>query len=406
MSYDVEKVRLDFPILQRKIHGKPLVFLDSAASAQKPMAVLDAMHNLQITSYANVHRGLYTLAQEATAAFEAARQAVQSFLNAPEPETVIFTRSATAALNVVASGLGQTHLREGDEIVLSVMEHHANIIPWHFLRERYGAVLRWVPVLEDGSLDMEAFRSSLSEKTKIVAMTHMSNVLGTRTPLKEIVRFAHDVGAVVVADGSQAAVHGRVDVQALGVDFYVFTGHKLYGPTGIGVLYGRRELLEALPPFEGGGEMIDVVRQDKVTYAPLPARLEAGTPPIVEAVGLHAALSYLNMLGFGNIEAHEQDLLGYAQERFGAFHDMKILGCAADKGPLITVAHAHIHAHDLASVLDRYGVAVRAGTHCAQPLLQSMGLTSSCRMSLGIYNTRQDVDVFFDALERAQRLFS
>ncbi|WP_298428624.1 cysteine desulfurase [Rhodoblastus sp.] len=404
--YDVEKVRADFPILAERPYGKPLVYLDNAASAQKPRAMIDRMVHVFEHEYSNVHRGLHYLANAATDAFEGAREKMRAFLNAGSTEEIIFTRGATEALNLVASSFGLAHIGEGDEIVLSIMEHHSNIVPWHFLRERKGARLKWVDVEEDGSFSLEKFESALTDRTKIVAITHMSNVLGTVTPVRDIVRIAHARGIPVLIDGSQGAVHCDVDVRDLDVDFYVVTGHKLYGPTGIGALYGKKEWLEKLPPFAGGGEMIETVTLDNVTYGVPPHRFEAGTPPIVEAVGLGAALDYMESLGRAAIHAHEADLAAYAAQRLGELPYLRLFGRAPGKGALFSFEMKGAHAHDVATVIDRSGVAVRAGTHCAQPLLSRFGVTSTCRASFALYNTRAEVDALVAALDRAAHLFA
>jgi len=403
-GFDVEAIRAQFPILQRTVHGKPLIYLDTAASAQKPDAVLDAMTGLARTSYANVHRGLHTLANETTEAYEKARETVAKFINA-EPTEVVWTKSATEAVNLVASSSGLS-LNAGDEIVISEMEHHANIVPWHFLRERKGVVLKFIPVLDDGRLDMEAFKGLLSERTKMVAVTHMSNVLGTVNDVAEIVRLAHAAGAPVLLDGCQAIVHATVDVKALDVDFYVFSGHKLYGPTGIGVLYGKAERLAALPPYQGGGEMIGSVSMDRITYADPPHRFEAGTPAILEAVGLGAAIEWLNGLDRDATFAHEHALYERVAERLRGVNGLKILGEAPGKGAVLSFTVEGAHAHDIAQVLDRYGVAVRAGTHCAEPLMRRFGVTSSARASFALYNTEAEADAFVDALAKARSFFS
>jgi cysteine desulfurase/selenocysteine lyase len=404
-SYDVEAIRADFPILSERPYGKPLVYLDNAASAQKPRAVIERMVHAYEHEYANVHRGLHYLANAATEAYEAARERVRRFLNAESSEEIVFTRSATEAMNLVAASFGLQHIGAGDEIVLTVMEHHSNIVPWHFHRERKGAVLKWVDVDDDGAFSLEAFERALTPRTKIVAVTQMSNVLGAAPPIKEIVRIAHAHGVPVLVDGSQGAVHLDVDVRDLDADFYVFTGHKVYGPTGIGVLYGKRALLEDLPPFNGGGEMIDTVTREAVTYNAPPHRFEAGTPPIVQAIGLGAALDYVEAIGRAEIRAHEEDLRAYAHERLGAINSLRIFGSAPGKGPIVSFTMNNAHAHDVATVIDRAGVAVRAGTHCAMPLLQRFGVTSTCRASFALYNTRAEVDALADALLRAQKLF-
>jgi cysteine desulfurase/selenocysteine lyase len=403
---DVEALRADFPILAERPYGKPLVYLDNAASAQKPRVVIDRLTHAYSHEYSNVHRGLHYLANAATEAYEAARESVRRYLNAGSHEEIVFTRSATEAINLVAASFGLAHIGQGDEIVLSVMEHHSNIVPWHFHRERKGAVLKWVDVADDGSSSLDAFERALTKRTKIVAITHMSNVLGTVTPIKDIIRIAHAQGVPVLVDGSQGAVHLDVDVRDLDADFYVFTGHKVYGPTGIGVLYGKRAMLEALPPFNGGGEMIQDVTQDIVTYNEPPHRFEAGTPPIVQAIGLGAALDYVEGIGRARIRAHEEALLAYAQERLSAINSLRIFGQAPGKGAIISFNMQGAHAHDVATIIDRSGVAVRAGTHCAMPLLQRFGVTSTCRASFALYNTRAEVDALADSLVRAQSLFA
>ncbi len=404
-AYDVEAIRRDFPILSRTVHGKPLSYLDNGASAQKPRQVIDRISAAYGEDYANVHRGLHFLSTASTEAYEAARGTVQRFVNAASPDEIVFTRSSTEALNLVASSLG-ADIGEGDEIVLSIMEHHSNIVPWHFLRERQGAVLKWVPVGEDGSLSVEDFERTLTPRTKIVAITHMSNVLGTVVPVKEIAAIAHERGIIVVVDGSQAAVHLPVDVQDLGCDFYVFTGHKTYGPTAIGVLYGRADQLAALRPYQGGGEMIREVTTDNVTYETPPHRFEAGTPPIVQAIGLGAALDYMTGIGHDRFAAHEAELLAYAQEQLAEIGGITIYGKAPDKGAILSFNLDGVHPHDVSMILDREGVAVRAGTHCAQPLLKRFGVTATCRASFALYNTREEVDRLAGALVKAKRLFA
>jgi cysteine desulfurase/selenocysteine lyase len=405
-SYDVGRLRADFPILSKEVYGKPLVYLDNAASAQKPRVVIERLTEAYENEYANVHRGLHYLANAATEAFEVARERVRAFLNAGSHEEIVFTRNATEAINLVAASFGIDHIQEGDEIVLSVMEHHSNIVPWHFHRERKGAVLRWVQIEEDGTFSLDAFEGALTPRTKIVAMTHMSNMLGTLVPVKDVVRIAHARGIPVLIDGSQGAVHLDVDVRDIDADFYVFTGHKVYGPTGIGVLYGKREWLERLPPFNGGGEMIETVTVDSVTYNTPPHRFEAGTPPIVQAIGLGAALDYMDGVGRAAIRAHEADLTGYAHRRLGAINSLQIYGTAREKGPILSFNMRNAHAHDIATVIDRSGVAVRAGTHCAMPLLARYGVTSTCRASFALYNTREEVDRLAEALTRAEALFA
>ncbi|MDB5544626.1 MAG: cysteine desulfurase, SufS subfamily [Hyphomicrobiales bacterium] len=404
--YDVEAIRKDFPILNERPYGKPLVYLDNAASAQKPRQVIDRMVHAYEHEYANVHRGLHYLANAATEAFEDAREKVRAFLNAGSADEIIFTRSATEAINIVAASFGQAHLNEGDEVVLSIMEHHSNIVPWHFHRERKGVALKWVGVAEDGSFSVEDFERALSPRTKIVAITHMSNVLGTVVPVKEIIRIAHERGIPVMVDGSQGAVHLDVDVRDLDADFYVFTGHKVYGPTGIGVLYGKREWLERLPPYNGGGEMIETVTMDSVTYNTPPHRFEAGTPPIVQAIGLGAAVDYMEAIGRPRIRAHENALGAYAQERLSRLNSIRLIGTAPGKGAIVSFEMKGAHAHDVATVIDRSGVAVRAGTHCAMPLMTRFGVTSTCRASFALYNTRAEVDALVEALAKAETLFA
>ena len=404
--YDVLKIREDFPILAERPYGKPLVYLDNAASAQKPRQVIERMAAAYEHEYANVHRGLHYLANAATEAFEAARDTCRSFLNAESTDEIVFTRSATESINLVASSFGLEHLNAGDEVVLSIMEHHSNIVPWHFHRERKGAVLKWVGVDDEGEFSLAEFEAALTPRTKIVAVTHMSNVLGTTMPIKEIVAIAHARGIPVLVDGSQGAVHLDVDVRDLDCDFYAFTGHKVYGPTGIGVLYGKREWLQRLPPFNGGGEMIETVTLESVTYNEPPHRFEAGTPPIVQAIGLGAALDYMRGLGSDRIKAHEAMLRDYAGERLGKLDYIRIFGRAKNKGAIISFEMKGAHAHDVATIIDRSGVAVRAGTHCAMPLLSRFGVTSTCRASFALYNTREEVDALVDALAKAQAIFA
>nr|WP_209740552.1 cysteine desulfurase [Aureimonas populi] len=406
LAYDVEAIRRDFPILSKEIYGKPLVYLDNGASAQKPKAVLDAIQKAYSEDYANVHRGLHFLSNKATEEFEAARETVRGFLNAGSSEEVVFTRSATEAINLVAYGYGMPEIGEGDEIVLTIMEHHSNIVPWHFIRERQGARLVFVPVEDDGSISVEAFERAITPRTKLVAMTHMSNVLGTVTPVKEVVALAHSRGIPVLVDGSQSAVHLPVDVRSLDCDFYVFTGHKVYGPTGIGILYGKAGMLEKMRPFNGGGEMIVEVSEDNVTYNAPPHRFEAGTPPIVQAIALGAALNYMSGRGREAILAHEESLRDYAHERLKAINSLRIYGEAPGKGAIVSFDLEGIHAHDVSMVIDREGVAVRAGTHCAQPLLKRFGATSTCRASFGLYNTHAEIDILAEALEKARRFFA
>lgn len=406
MSLDLEKVRGDFPILAEKIHGKRLVYLDSGASAQKPLAVLDRMDEAHRHEYANVHRGLHTLANRATEAFEGGRERARKFLNAARSEEIIITRSATEAINLVAASFAGPRIGEGDEIVLTIMEHHSNIVPWHFHRERKGAVLKWVDVTDEGAFDLDAFERALSPRTRMVAVTHMSNVLGTVTPLKQVIDIAHARGIPVLVDGSQGVVHQKVDVQALGADFYVFTGHKLYGPTGIGILYGKYDLLAEMQPYQGGGEMIDTVSMEGVTYNTPPHRFEAGTPPIVQAIGLGAAIDYVEAIGHDALMAHEAELTAYGTERLSRINALRLIGTAPGKGGIFSFEIEGAHAHDVSTILDRYGIAVRAGTHCAMPLLKRFGVTSTCRASLGLYSGKDDIDALVEGIEKARTFFS
>ena len=405
-ALDIDRIRADFPALAMQVYGKPLVYLDNAASAQKPQVVLDRINKAYTEQYANVHRGLHYLANEATEAYEGARETVQKFLNAGRKEEIVFTRNVTEAINLVAYTFGRERIQAGDEIVLSIMEHHSNIVPWHFLRERQGAVLKWAPVDEDGNFLLDEFEKLLGPRTKMVAITQMSNALGTIVPVKEVVKLAHARGIPVLIDGAQAAVHLDVDVRDLDCDFYAFTGHKLYGPTGIGVLYGKYEHLAAMPPFNGGGEMIEEVSMDRVTYGEPPYRFEAGTPPIVQAIGLGAAIDYVDSIGKVRIRAHEDDLVKYAHERIGAINSLRIIGNAKDKGPVVSFEIKGAHPHDVATIIDRSGVAVRAGTHCAMPLLARYGVTATCRASFAVYNTKEEVDALATSLIKAQEFFA
>lgn len=405
MSFDVNAIRGQFPILGRQVHDKPLVYFDNAASAQKPNAVIDAMAEVMRDSYANVHRGLHTLANETTQAYEGARESVRRFINAGSTEEIVFTKGGTEAINIVAAGTGAS-IQPGDEIVLSIMEHHSNIIPWHFLRERKGAVLKWVELLPDGSLDLSSLEQQLTKKTKLLALTHMSNVLGTVPDVKAAIHMAHSVGADVLLDGCQATVNVKVDVRDLGADYYVFTGHKLYGPTGIGVLYGKKNKLAALPPFEGGGEMIETVSRDRITYNAPPHRFEAGTPPIVEAIGLGAAIAWLEALDRDAIHDHKQALMARATDALRSVNGLTIHGTAAGKGPVLSFSLQGAHPHDLAQILDRHGVAIRAGHHCAQPLMSHLGVSATARASFALYNTLEEVDVFVEALSKARKMLS
>ena len=403
-AYDVNRIRADFPILSMQVYGKRLVYLDNAASAQKPRPVLDRLDEAYTTQYANVHRGLHFLANEATEAYESAREKVAAFLNAKRKEEIIFTRNATEAINLVAYTLGRERIKPGDEIVLSIMEHHSNIVPWHFLRERQGAIIKWAPVDDEGLFLLDEFEKLLTPRTKLVAMTHMSNMLGTTVPAKEVARIARARGIPVLFDGAQAAVHLDVDVRDIDCDFYAFTGHKLYGPTGIGVLYGKYEHLAAMPPFNGGGEMIREVFEDRITYGEPPHKFEAGTPSIVQAIGLGAAIEYVSSVGKERIRSHETGLAAYAHERLREINSLRIFGTAKAKGPIVSFELKGAHPHDVATIIDRAGVAVRAGTHCVMPLLARFGVTATCRASFAMYNTHEEVDCLAQALLKAQSL--
>jgi cysteine desulfurase/selenocysteine lyase len=403
-AFDPLSARADFEILSKTVYGKPLVYLDNGASAQKPRQALDAMRDFASSEYANVHRGVHYLSARATDRYEAARRTVQKFLGAAHEDEIVFTKGGTEAINLVAYSYLAPRIQPGDEIVLTVMEHHSNIVPWHFLRERHGAVLKWVDVRDDGSLDVDALDAAIGPKTKLVAVAHVSNVLGTVTPLKDIVARAHAKGVPVLADGCQGAVHEIVDVRGLDVDFYVLTAHKLYGPTGIGALYGKRALLKAMRPFNGGGEMIREVSRDIVIYADPPARFEAGTPPIIESVGLAAAIDYLNSFDRAAVKAHEHDLLTYAREGVRQFNWLRVIGDAPGKAAVLSFEADGMHAHDLATILDREGVAVRAGHHCAQPLMERFGVASTTRASFALYNTRTEVDALIAALAKARKI--
>ena len=404
-AFDVEAVRAQFPILSRQVNGRPLVYLDSAASAQKVRPCIDAMIHVMEHSYANVHRGLHTLANETTDAYEAARASVARFVNAPSPEQIVFTKGATEAINLVAASLG-LQFQPGDEVVVSELEHHANIIPWHFLRERRGVVLRFAAVRDDGAIDVDSVLSLIGPRTRMVALNHMSNVTGAILDTIPVVAAARAAGALTLFDGCQAVVHRPVDVQAMGCDFYVFSGHKLFGPTGIGALYGRAEALAGLAPYQGGGEMIGSVAMEAITYADPPHRFEAGTPPIIEAIGFGAALDWLMTQDRDAIAAHEQALYARAMERLVGCNWLRVLGDAPGKGAILSFTVEGAHAHDIAQLLDRYGVAVRAGTHCAEPLMRRFGVTSSARASFALYNSLEEADAFAESLIKARGFFA
>jgi len=403
--YDVEAVRADFPILARTMHDKPLAFLDSAASAQKPRQVIDAVREVYEHEYANVHRGLYQISEAVTDKYEGTREIIRDFIGAAHTHEIIFTRNGTESINLVAHSFGRHFLSEGDEVVITELEHHANIVPWQMLRDEKGIVLKVVPITDDGELIMSAFDEALGPRTKLVAVSHMSNVLGTILPVEDIIRRSHAVGAKVLIDGCQAITHIPVDVLALGCDFYIFSGHKLYGPSGIGVLYGREELLNEMPPFMGGGDMISSVTFEKSTWAKLPHKFEAGTPAIAQAIGLGAAIEYVNGLGLDAIAAHENDLLSYATQQLSNLEGLRIIGTAPNKSSVISFMLDYAHPHDIATIIDRAGVAVRAGHHCAQPLMDRMDVPATVRASLGLYSNRADIDALVRALGEVQEFF-
>lgn len=405
MSFDVEQIRADFPALSLTVHGKPLVFLDSAASAQKPLRVIDEMKRLYLNEYANVHRGVYELSEKATVNFENARKKVQHFVNAASDVEIVFTRGATDSINLVAYTWGAANLRAGDEIILSQAEHHSNIVPWQLLQSRIGFKINVAPVDDNGDFDFDAYLKLLNEKTKLVSVAHVSNVLGTIFPVKEISAAAHKVGAVVLIDGCQGATHLTVDVRDIGCDFYAFSGHKLYGPTGIGVLYGRLPVLESMPPFEGGGDMIKTVSFSGSTWAEPPARFEAGTPAIMQAIGLGSAVDYVEKIGMDAIDAHERALGKMMQEQIAAINGVRVIGTSKNKAAVVSFVTDFAHPQDIAMVLDQEAVAVRTGHHCAQPLHERFGVSVSVRASLGVYNTAQDVEKFVAAVVKAKRFF-
>jgi len=406
LAYDVDAIRADFPIFQHPVHGKPLCFLDSAASAQKPQAVLDQLMTTYTTRYANVHRGAYFLSEAATADYEASREKVRAFINAASAGEVVFTRNATEALNLVAQAWGRNRMKAGEAVIISEMEHHSNIVPWHLLRDQIGIELKVCPVTDEGALRMDVLRDLLEQGARLVSITHVSNVLGTVTPVEEIVRLAHDAGALVMIDGCQAVQHIPVDVQALDVDFYVFSAHKLYGPSGVGVLYGKETLLDDMPPFLGGGDMISTVTFERSTWAPLPAKFEAGTPAIAEAIAMGAAVDYVSSVGVEQIAMHEVDLLNYATQKLAAIDGLRIIGTAPGKVSVISFTLEGSHPHDVATILDRSGVAVRAGHHCAMPLMDRMGVPATTRASFGMYSTRAEADALAGALEKVKEIFA
>ena len=404
--YDVQAVRADFPILSRQVHGRPLVYLDSAASAQKPKAVIDTLTEVMSAEYANVHRGVHWLSAAATKRFEEARTKVARFINAADDREIVFTRNATEAINLVASSWGRTNLREGDEVVISWLEHHANIVPWQMLRTEKGIVLKVVPIDDRGALILEEYERLLaSPRVKLVAMTQMSNALGTINPIREVIRMAHARGVPVLVDGCQAVTHLGVDVRELDCDFLVFSGHKLYGPTGVGVLYGKAAILSGMPPYQGGGDMIARVTFEETTFKDIPQRFEAGTPAILEVIGLGAAIDYVSGLGLDRIRAHERDVFDYANRRLQEINSVRIIGSAPERAGILSFTMEDVHPHDLATILDRSGVAVRAGHHCAQPLMDRFGVPATARASFGLYNTREEVDALVAGLERVREIF-
>ena len=404
--FDVEQVRSDFPILSREVYSKPLVFLDSGASAQKPRAVIDCMSEVYESYYSNVHRGAHYLSQRATDAYEEARVVIANFMNAPSDKNIVFTSGVTESINLVAATWGRKFLQEGDEVIVSEMEHHANIVPWQLLREDKGIVLKVAPVRDDGSFHLEDFEACLTSRTKLVAITEVSNVLGTRVPIKELTTIAHARGARVLVDGAQGVVHQGVDVQQLDVDFYGWTGHKLYGPSGVGILYGKADLLDSMPPYQGGGDMIARVTFEKTTFQDPPYRFEAGTPPIVQAVGLGAAVKYVEGLGMNNVAAHEQAVLDYAHQQLAEIDGYREVGTVKDKAAIISFLVDGLHPFDVAAVLDRQGVATRVGQHCAEPLMDRMGIEGTVRASFGLYNNRADVDALVAAIWKAKEMLS
>ena len=405
-NYDVDAIRAEFPILASEINGYPLAFLDSGASAQKPECVLQCMDDVYRRSYANVHRGAYTLSQAATDYYEGARKTVARYINARSDDEIVFTHNVTAAINLVAHSYGRRYLQRGDEVIISQMEHHANIVPWQLLRDEIGIELKVAPIDEAGNLLLDQLAEMFSHKTKLVSLTHVSNVLGTIVPIKKVIDLAHERDIPVLIDGAQGIVHTRVDVQDLDAEFYAFTGHKLYGPSGIGVLYGKKDLLNTMPPYEGGGDMIERVTFEKTTYRDAPARFEAGTPPIVEAAGLAAAIDYVDEIGMENISAHEQELLNYATERLNEVDGITIYGEAQHKAGIISFTLDKVHPHDIATIVDSRGVSVRAGHHCAQPLMDWYGVAATTRASFGMYSNKQDVDALVDGLKYVKEIFS
>jgi cysteine desulfurase/selenocysteine lyase len=403
---DIDRIRADFPILKQKIHGKPLVYLDNGATSQKPRVVIDTLNHYYAAENSNIHRGVHFLSEQATAAYEAARQKIRLFINARSEQEIIFVRGTTEAINLVAQSYGRTFLKPGDEIIVSAMEHHSNIVPWQILCEQIGVRLRVIPINHDGELVLDEYGRLLNERTKLVSVTHVSNALGTIVPVKEIVRLAHERQVPVLVDGAQAAPHLKVDVQDLGCDFYAFSGHKLFGPTGVGILYGRSELLEAMPPYQGGGDMISLVTFEKTHYNILPYKFEAGTPHIAGGIGLGAAIDYLEGLDWQQVAAHEHGLLTYATSALSDIDGLRIIGTAKEKVGVISFVFDHVHAHDVGTILDQEGVAVRAGHHCAMPVMQRFGVPATTRASFALYNTQQEVDILVRGVQRALEVFA
>jgi cysteine desulfurase/selenocysteine lyase len=404
-GFDVDRIRADFPILKQKIHGKPLVYFDNGATSQKPQAVIEALNRYYTMENSNIHRGVHFLSEQATAAYEAARQKIKRFVNAGSEREIIFVRGTTEAINLVAQSYGRSFLKPGDEIIVSAMEHHSNIVPWQMLCEQTGARLRVIPINHEGELVLDEYSRLLNEKTKLVSVTHVSNALGTIVPVKEMVRLAHERQVPVCVDGAQAVPHLKVDVQDLGCDFYAFSGHKLFGPTGVGVLYGRAELLEAMPPYQGGGDMISLVTFEKTHYNVLPYKFEAGTPHIAGGIGLGAAVDYLEALDWQRVAAHEHGLLSYATAALSDIDGLRIIGTAKEKVGVVSFVFDHIHAHDVGTILDQEGVAVRAGHHCAMPVMQRFGVPATTRASFALYNKREEIDILVRGIQRALKVF-
>ncbi len=403
---DVARIREDFPALRQKVHGKPLVYFDNGATSQKPQCVIDAVTRYYSAENSNIHRGVHYLSERATAAYEGARDKIRRYINARSSKEIVFVRGTTEAINLVAQSYGRSFLQAGDEIIVSAMEHHSNIVPWQMLREQVGARLRVIPINHDGEIVMDEYRRLLNEKTKLVSVTHVSNALGTVVPVKEIIAVAHRQNIPVLIDGAQAAPHLKIDVQDLGCDFYAFSGHKMFGPTGIGVLYGREALLEKMPPYQGGGDMISLVTFEKTHYNALPYKFEAGTPHIAGGIGLGAAIDYLDRLDWNQVSAHEHELLSYATEALAEFQPIRLIGTAKEKAGVISFVIDHVHAHDVGTILDQEGVAVRAGHHCAMPVMQRFGVPATTRASFAFYNTKEEIDVMMRALHRVLKVFS